>query len=114
MQGYEVIYPRSGRDAGARDGVRGIAFREYLQELGVLPKAASLESELIRTWFTDPSTYPEPLKGKTLLLMNSKPDGMVTDPNYVATIEWREGKIVLGAEWLQNMLNSTMPALILR
>lgn len=102
-KGYE-LYISPLQKAGPTDGPD---LRKHLQDEGLISRALSPESELVKGWLAHPETYPEELLGLTVFLWGG--DFSSKSGAYGPThLRWRGGKVhlrrrhVAGRKWKIN------------
>lgn len=71
--------------------ITGLDLEVHLRESGLITRALSLESPLIKGWLADPLTYPEELKRKRVTLWGSMrgPE----DDRFVAVLFWKIDRV---------------------
>ena len=81
---YVISMPRGIRRCVERDFASWVY--SHLVETGRIERCFSLESDLVRGWLNDPSSYPDELKGKWVVLWGSQRG--TSDDREVAILRW--------------------------
>ena len=92
------------------EGMLGYDLERHLEETGLINRTLSLESELVKGWLADPSTYPEEFKDKAVFLWKSRRDS--GDGRRVACLHWCAGRVVVFWLWLGYRWYGRGPALL--
>ncbi len=106
----KVLYNLYRHEHQHDGSIRGYELEAHLKETGLTNRALSLESELIMGWITDPSTYPEELKGMYPLLWGSAQGH--DDDRLVPYLDWSDGEAIVRWHWLDNDFYQHNPALL--
>ncbi|MDP2651241.1 MAG: hypothetical protein Q8O98_01470 [bacterium] len=62
------LHPRQKRRGKVGGRVNGYELEKHLRKEGILERACSLNSKIVKGWIANPGTYPEELKTKEILL----------------------------------------------
>ena len=89
---------------------------KHLEETGLINRVFSLKDELVKGWVANPSTYPEELKTKRVLLWGSKQicHGDGSDPRDVefAHLIWYQNRVLERWLWLVGVFSDGSPTLL--
>jgi hypothetical protein len=90
--------------------IKGFDLDKHLQDEKLTPRTMGLEDEVVKGWLADPSTYPEEFKGKAIFLWKSQ-RGSRGDRS-VACLIWRDGRVVVLWDWLDDQWHEGNPVLL--
>lgn len=107
VMSYE-LYLAPGQQNGR--WMKGSDLEKHLLETKLIERALSLDDELVKGWFADPSSYPEEFKGKEIFLWKStRTSG---SSRFVAYLYWSGGRVVVDWSWLESGWDGYDPALL--
>jgi hypothetical protein len=103
---------RHRRQKEAEGWISGFDLEEHLKETGLIKRALSLESPLVKSWLEDPTTYPEEFKGKGKAVFLWGSQRTADDFRRVAYLVWVDGRVYVRWFWLGSRWNSDYPAVL--
>jgi hypothetical protein len=106
-QGYELYLHSEQKRGGS---ILGFDLEKHLEDEGLIERAFSLESPLVKLWLEKPETYPEELKNKVVFLWGSGRTAF--DARQVADLVWGVGRVCVSWRWLGYRWLSNDPALL--
>jgi hypothetical protein len=104
---YELYFHPEQKKRGL---IQGFDLKKHLEDEGLIARALSLESPLVKRWRERLETYPDELKDKSVFLWGSVRSAHSN--RKLACLIWSSGRVLVYWNWLENKWDHRSPAVL--